>query len=157
MIRLVLIASAVLLCVSPAFAQDNMDQRMEAARQTMALTGAETLSTDMMDAMMPTIVPALRQQYPDATEQQLESAMAVISEAMLSTGPEIIEASARAYAARFTLEELEEINAFYETETGAKMMSVMPELMQEGMQAGQRIAVQTMTRIQPQVDAIMAE
>lgn len=42
------------------------------------------------------------------------------------------------YAETFTLEELQQITAFYRTPAGAKAMRLSPELFQKGMEIGQR-------------------
>ena len=42
------------------------------------------------------------------------------------------------YAQSFTAEELDELRAFYQTPTGKKALSLMPQLMNEGMMLGQQ-------------------
>jgi len=152
------IATALVIALSlPVWAQDDAQARLEAARETMALSGAEAGAVQAMEMMLPTLRPALRQQYPDASSEQMDRAIALISETMAATGPEIAEAGARSYANRFTLTELEEINAFYRTETGTKMVRLLPVLMQEGAIEGQQIGALAMGSIQPEIQAIMTE
>jgi len=155
MLRMIFVVSAVLICAEPVFAQDDMEERMELARESMVLSGAEAASLQMMEMIFPSMEPALRQQYPDATTQQVRQAMALVSDALSSKGPEIVEASARAYALRFTAEELAEMNAFYRTPTGMKMVALMPELMEEAGLAGQQIATRALIEIQPELNQIM--
>jgi hypothetical protein len=81
----------------------------------------------------------------------------VIGEALRSTGPEMMEATAALYAERFTAAELEAINAFYQTDAGRKTITLLPELMQQGAMMGQQLSVQAMTDIQPRIDAIMTQ
>ena len=157
MIRLVTAMGLTLALSQSVWAQDDAQARLEAARETMVLTGAESSSVQMMDMVMPSMIPALRQQFPNASAEQLDRAMALISETMAATGPEIVEVSAQAYANRFTLAELEEINAFYRTETGSKVVRLLPVILQEGAVEGQQIAMMAMGSIQPQIEAIMTE
>jgi len=157
MIRLFAAMGLALALSQAVWAQDDAQARLEAARETMVLSGAEAGAVQMMDMMMPSMRPALRQQYPNASSEQLDQAMTLISETMAATGPEIVEVSAQAYANRFTLAELEEINAFYRSETGVKMVRLLPALMQEGAIEGQQIAMLAMGSIQPQIQAIMTE
>ena len=157
MIRLVSAMGLTLALSQSVWAQDDAQARLEAARETMVLTGAESSSVQMMDMVMPSMIPALRQQFPNASAEQLDRAMALISETLLATGPEIVEVSAQAYANRFTLAELEEINAFYRTETGSKVVRLLPVILQEGAVEGQQIAMMAMGSIQPQIEAIMTE
>ena len=144
MIRLVTAMGLTLALSQSVWAQDDAQARLEAARETMVLTGAESSSVQMMDMVMPSMIPALRQQFPNASAEQLDRAMALISETLLATGPEIVEVSAQAYANRFTLAELEEINAFYRTETGSKVVRLLPVILQEGAVEGQQIAMMAM-------------
>lgn len=157
MIRLVAAMGLTLALSQSVWAQDDAQARLEAARETMVLTGAESTSVQMMDMVMPSMIPALRQQFPNASAEQLDRAMALISETLLAIGPEIVEVSAQAYANRFTLAELEEINAFYRTETGSKVVRLLPVILQEGAVEGQQIAMMAMGSIQPQIEAIMTE
>ena len=157
MIRAVLAACALLTLAHPANAQDDDALRLALARETLELTGAQDMANQMSDMMMPTLAPALRQQYPNATSDQINEALAVIGEAMRSTGPEMVEATAALYAERFTASELEAINAFYQTDAGRKTITLLPELMQQGAMIGQQLSVRAMTEIQPQIDAIMTQ
>jgi len=52
---------------------------------------------------------------------------------------EILDATVPIYAHTFTVAEIEQISAFYQSPVGAKMLAVTPQLMSEGMQVGQRI------------------
>ena len=83
--------------------------------------------------------------------------MALVEQTLNDLFPGIIEESARAYAEAFTLEELEQINAFYETPTGRKLVQTMPALMERVSRISERNAIEAMQAIQPQIDAIMAE
>ena len=52
---------------------------------------------------------------------------------------EILAETVPIYAHTFTVAEIEQISAFYQSPVGAKMLAVTPQLMNEGMQVGQRI------------------
>lgn len=54
------------------------------------------------------------------------------------------------YARHFTADEIRQLTAFYHSPVGAKALSVMPQLMMEGMQLGQRV-------IMPRVQKMAAE
>ena len=129
MLRIVLAAGAALILATPSLAQTDADARLAAAERTMALSGGADMGRQMMAMMMPSIEPALRAQYGSATDAQIAEAMALVEQTLNDLFPGIIEESARAYADVFTLEELEQINAFYETDTGRKLVETMPQLM----------------------------
>lgn len=54
------------------------------------------------------------------------------------------------YARYFTVDEIHQLAAFYATPLGNKMMTVMPQIMNEAMQVGQRVV---MPRIARQLEA----
>ena len=157
MLRIVLAAGAALILATPSLAQTDADARLAAAERTMALSGGADMGRQMMAMMMPSIEPALRAQYGSATDAQIAEAMALVEQTLNDLFPGIIEESARAYAEAFTLEELEQINAFYETPTGRKLVQTMPALMERVSRISERNAIEAMHAIQPQIDAIMAE
>lgn len=157
MLRIVLAAGAALILATPSLAQTDADARLAAAERTMALSGGADMGRQMMAMMMPSIEPALRAQYGSATDAQIAEAMALVEQTLNDLFPGIIEESARAYAEAFTLEELEQINAFYETPTGRKLVQTMPALMERVSRISERNAIEAMQAIQPQIDAIMAE
>lgn len=157
MLRIVLAAGAALILATPSLAQTDADARLAAAERTMALSGGADMGRQMMAMMMPSIEPSLRAQYGSATDAQIAEAMALVEETLNDLFPEIIDESARAYADVFTLEELEQINAFYETDTGRKLVETMPQLMDRVGRISQQNAIEAMQAIQPQIDAIMAE
>jgi len=157
MLRIVLAAGAALILATPSLAQTDADARLAAAERTMDLSGGADMGRQMMAMMMPSIEPALRAQYGSATDAQIAEAMALVEQTLHDLFPGIIEESARAYAEAFTLEELEQINAFYETPTGRKLVQTMPALMERVTRISERNAIEAMQAIQPQIDAIMAE
>lgn len=157
MIRLVIAACATLFLTAPLLAQSDMEARLAAAERTMELSGGADMGQQMMAMMMPSIEPSLRAQYGSASDAQVAEAMGLIGDTLNNLFPEIMTESARAYADTFTLEELEAINAFYETETGRKLVRTIPELMDRVGRISQQSAIEAMQEIQPQIDAIMTE
>ncbi|WP_440959408.1 DUF2059 domain-containing protein [Oceanicaulis sp. LC35] len=157
MIRLVLAASAAVFLAAPSLAQSDDDVRLAEAERMMELTGSSDATSMMMGMMMPTMEPVLRSQFAAASDAQISEALALIEQTMTDLVPQIVSEGASAYAAAFTLEELEEINAFYETETGQKLVVSMPQLMQEVALVSEQMGIEAMQGIQPQIEAIMAQ
>jgi len=60
---------------------------------------------------------------------------------------EMMQDTAALYARHFTVTELRQIAAFYKSPVGAKMLTSMPQLMNESMQSGQRIVMPRIARI----------
>ncbi|MEW4449624.1 hypothetical protein [Qipengyuania sp. JC766] len=79
--------------------------------------------------------------YEERTQKTMDSVFDTIGDAMSSMEPALREGYAKAYATRFTQEQLTEINAFLATDTGAYfasqsiLMSADPHVMQATMQA----------------------
>ena len=63
---------------------------------------------------------------------------------------EIMEAMVTTWSRMYTVDEIEYVTTFYSSPVGKKMLTTMPQLLAEGMQAGQRI-------ITPRINAVMVE
>ena len=55
------------------------------------------------------------------------------------------------YARHFTLDEIRQLTALYRSPLGAKMLTTMPVLMQEGMQIGQKVMVPRIQKMMQQM------
>jgi len=56
------------------------------------------------------------------------------------------------YARHFTADEIRQLTAFYHSPVGAKALSVMPQLMMEGMQIGQRVILPRVQKMAAELD-----
>ena len=149
------LAGALVLASAAGAQEENAQARLDLARETMALTGADGMVNQMLDMMMPTMRPALMQQYPDATDAQIAEAIDLIRDAFREASPELVDGGAQVYADLFTVEELEAINAFYRTPAGAKLVELLPEVTERSNLIGQRVATRVMMGVNPQINAIM--
>lgn len=139
----------LLLCVglSPAArAQQNIDPKTaDAARAMVAKTGAIAQYERMLDLMIGQVIDVAQRANPRVAPQEVET---VFREVMLpelkGIAPAIMEMSASAYAQRFTVSELNELSAFYDTPIGRKLLRETPELMSGIMQAAGSIAEQAL-------------
>ena len=70
--------------------------------------------------------------------------------------PTMVDAFATIYIKHFTAEELRELNAFYDSPLGRKLIKDMPALMQEGMAVGQmfglKIARDAIDKLRPEFE-----
>lgn len=157
MLRVLICACAMVLPAQAAFAQNASDEAREAlALEMVELSGAAALAQQGFTMMLPSLAPALREQYPDATPQQIDQALTLIGGAFEDATPQILNAAASHYAAAFTFEELEAITAFYRSEVGTKLIESQPQLTQQTAMSAQMIGAQTMQAIEPEVEAIFA-
>lgn len=98
----------------------------------MAKTMQESLRTSL-DAQMQQFVQL---GLPPAGIDELKEEMFAFLSDVLSW-EEIRPAVVELYAQSFTAEELDELRTFYQTPTGKKALSLMPQLMNQGMMLGQ--------------------
>ncbi len=110
-----------------------------AIRQLIVATGALEIGEQFANAVSMQMSQALRQSNPDVPPRAFdiiqEEVMGVISEELENGSFE--NQIVPVYAKYFSLDEVEELLAFYRTPIGQKTIEVMPLLTQESMQIGQ--------------------
>ena len=135
-------AIAVLFALAPppASAQDNPQdpERMEAAKELIEVTGAKKQIEMMLDVMKQGVGAGAREAGSPKLAAEAEQEFAAFTAKFAGYRDQMVEEFASLYAERFTAQELRDITAFYRTGAGAKFISAMPELMQEGAQIGQK-------------------
>lgn len=65
---------------------------------------------------------------------------------------EMLEAMVPIYARHYTIDEMRQMAAFYQTPVGQKSLRLMPQLMAEGMQVGQRIMMPRMNKLMQELN-----
>ena len=115
-----------------AFAQSDADYqaRLDLSREI----STEMLSFEAHEAAVETSIPLLRMSYetiPGVSMRQVQAALDLTEEILVGIYPETIEANAEIYAARFSLEELQALHAFNQSEMGQKMNRELPSIMRE--------------------------
>lgn len=121
----ILVLSSATFLTGSAYAET---ASKESIRALMKKTGAGDMGVQMMDQLL----PALKQMLPNAPDDFWKDVMAELS------GDEIIEMVIPVYQKYLTASDIKEINAFYETEAGKKMIRVQPDIMRESMALGQQ-------------------
>lgn len=130
-------------------AQDLSASHMEAARELLAITGTEALMVESVDSM----IQLQLEQNPDLVPFQ-DILRSFLREHL--SWEAIGEDFVRIYTESFSEAELREITAFYQTETGQKAVQLMPSLMAQGMELGQRAVIahqgELEARVQDRID-----
>jgi len=106
----------------PAAAQDITEEHLAAARVAIAASQ----STASMDIILPNIGERLKQQLIDARPDAAEQINAIVNDATIELAPrrgDLEEEVARTYARIFSIEELKQIEEFYKTDAGKKLIS----------------------------------
>ncbi len=129
-----------------AQAQDKIDPKTaDAARAMVAKTGAIAQYERMLDLMIGQVIDVAQRSNPRVNPQEVETVFReVVLPELKGIAPAIMEMSAVAYAQRFTVSELNELTAFYDTPIGQKLLRETPELMSGIMQAAGSIAEQAL-------------
>ncbi|MGX9118586.1 DUF2059 domain-containing protein [Mesorhizobium sp. BHbsci] len=130
----VLAAAAVFAFSSPAFSQDVTDGHMKAARAAVAAIHA----TDPFDNILPQAAAALQQQLIQKNPDMQELIGRTVSEkalALASRRADLEKEAALAYAKVFSEKELTEIAAFYNSDSGKKLLDSGPAVTRDLLKA----------------------
>jgi hypothetical protein len=142
--RILRLLVLVLAFASPAVAQSDRPvdaTALAAARSCMEKTGMSSLMRIVLNSSAQNMRRVLEAANP-GKEAAIGEVMTMMVEEFDHRLPLLIEAVAMVYAQHFTAEELGEINRFYDTPTGQKLIKELPALMQEGQAVGGRIGLQ---------------
>lgn len=123
-----LITTLLMICsyVSVAHAEISAEKRKEVEKM-LRLTGMEKIVNQMKSQLIAAFqkeLPDVPQDYWDRFEKKLDM-------------HELIEKIIPIYDKYYTLEDLKAVNAFYESPAGQKILSTLPQVMQEAMKIGQ--------------------
>jgi hypothetical protein len=122
---------------TPLSANSKVDPTKEAdIRQLIQLTGADKLADQMMSTMEANLKPGLMNAFPPG--EYREKLVTLFFEKIHSKAiVGIQQITIPAYDKYFTDEEIREMIAFYQTPIGKKAVTVMPQLMNDVLQATQ--------------------
>jgi hypothetical protein len=104
----------------------------------------------MASLMSRQVLDGLKRSQPNIPDRMIELAKQVLDEefAKAFTGPDSLTSRvAGVYAKHFTQEEVRGLLAFYGTDLGKKVISIMPIILQESVAVGQEWSAQHMPEI----------
>jgi uncharacterized protein len=136
------LACAALALVVPASAEDAAAPqpdaaRIAAARDLLEVTGVTKQMDGMVDAMSKGFAKGAKADTTEAGKKlsdQFDEGM----KKFLEYKKQMIEEFAVLYAETFTAEEMKQVADFYRSGTGAKFITMMPQLMQKGAAIGMK-------------------
>jgi hypothetical protein len=124
---------------STLLAEDMAPAKIEAIQKLMEVTGAVHFGSTMSESFATQMISSLKSKYPNSTEQSFDiirnEVKSVITEE-LSKG-KLEKLIYPIYDKYFTEEEIQGLIEFNKSALGRKANKVMPQLLQESMQAGQ--------------------
>ena len=128
------------LTTGTAAARAEERSKEDAIRELIEITGTAAIADQLLQQIVPIMMQdhwkILKKAYPLAPDHLFdimeEEAMRAFSESI----PELIDGTIFIYAKYFTISEINELNLFYRTELGRKLIRVLPELTVETTKFG---------------------
>ena len=142
--RILTLLALALAFASPATAQSDRPvdaAALAAARTCMEKTGMSAVMRLVINSSAQNMRRVLETANP-GKEAAIGEVMTMMVEEFDHRLPMLIEAVAMIYAQHFTAQELDEINRFYDTPTGQKLIKELPGLMKEAQAVGGKIGLQ---------------
>lgn len=143
------------ICIA-AFAHAASPAHRQAAEEVLLLTQADTMLAPLIEQVQQVQLQQLRQM--DLSPEAYATAQKYLRRINDLVAGEMRWQNIKGdyidlYTAAFTEQELQQLIAFYGTPVGQKMVAMMPALMQQSLQLGQR----KMKRIMPEIQALTEE
>jgi uncharacterized protein len=133
-------------CLGPLAAQAQQLQAKQptpgaiaAAREVILLRGAGGMVDPLVRGVIESVKNSFVPTNPNLT-RELDEVAAILHKELDSKSSEVIDQMAKAYAARFTEQELKDLLAFYKTPLGQKLVNEEPAAIEEGLKGAQQWA-----------------
>ncbi len=128
-------------------------QKEKAIRHLMELTGSTKMGDNMSEVITNQVKSAMSRNMPGDRLQQFMDAFGQKFNAR-NPAHDVSEAMVPIYASHFSTEDIQGLIQFYESPLGKRMVSTMPQVMQESQSAGASIertaAISTLTEMADQ-------
>jgi hypothetical protein len=129
--------------------------KMAVATRILEETHALDNMNSTLDAMIAPLIRNIKQQSPAIPDEQLKVISDMLAEELRKKFPQIMALNAQIYASHFTLDELNAIEAFYQTPAGQKIVGETPKIMKEvlpiALAWGRQAAQEALARIVEQL------
>jgi uncharacterized protein len=138
------IASIVVIvcaCLGPfaAHAQQPSAAAVALARDVIITKGANQMADPAVRGVIESVKNSFVPTNPNLT-RELNDVATMLHKELDSKGNEIVEQMARAYASRFTEQELKDLLVFYKTPLGQKYIREEPAAIEDGLKRAQQWA-----------------
>src|ERR1700759_1773517 len=140
---------------SPAMAQTSKPvdpAALEQAKVFLEKSGSAALAQQVTGAILNAQKAALEQANPGKTAE-INEMLGLMQAEFIKQLPPMIDAIAALYAEHFSIEELSQISAFYDSPVGRKMVKEMPVILSETMPVarsfGKKFALGVISKLQP--------
>lgn len=153
--RIAVFVAIAFLAITPLRAQaptatPPSPENLAAARQLVQVMKA----TDQFKALLPSIFEALKQAIvqdrPDVAKQY-DAIIPIVTAGAMKRLDQFADLLANIYARNFSLDELHDLIAFYQTPTGQKLIARQPTIARESLAAGQQFGRELVADLQQQI------
>jgi uncharacterized protein len=138
---IVFIGAIICACLGPiaAHAQQPSAAAVALARDVIVIKGAGGMAEPLVRGVIESVKNSFVPTNPNLTRELNDVARALHKELDGKSG-EVVEQMARAYAARFTEQELKDLVVFYKTPLGQKFTREEPNAIEDGLKRAQQWA-----------------
>ena len=136
LLSVVIVLAAVLYASAPSRAESPSPETLAAARELVATAKATDNFKKILPSMVQAMKPAIVQGRP-AVEKDYDVVASRMSELANARLADLAELIAQIYARNYTASEMREIQAFYQTLTGQKVIQTAPVIAQQSLLVGQ--------------------
>jgi hypothetical protein len=126
------------LSALPTIAQSPSADTIRAARELVVASRAGDRIKTLLPLIVQQIKPMIVQNRPEV-ERDLDQIMPLMLELINSRIEQFTDTMAQIYARNFTVDELRQIQAFYQSPTGQKLLDRTPAIAHESMALAQSI------------------
>jgi len=138
------LAFCFVLFVAPfnrVFADELTAQKGADIRQLIEMTGASKLGIQMADAFIQSLSQGLKTQHPETSDRVItvirNEVIAICKEQVDAPGG-LMDQMIPVYDKYLTDKEIRELIAFYQTDTGKKVIEALPKITSEAIAVGQK-------------------
>jgi len=131
---IVFIGAMICACLGPfaAKAQQPSAATVALAREVLVTKGASGMTDPLVRGVIETVKNSFVPTNPNLT-RELNDVATVLHKELDGKSSEALEQIARAYATRFTEQELKDLLVFYKTPLGQKFLKEEPNAIEDGM------------------------
>jgi uncharacterized protein len=124
---------------APTWAQQRAPidpERLAVAQELLEVTGTAKSFAILLNGMREPLRQMALRANP-GKETEVSRVLDLVFERMRERTKEVLDLIVPLYAERFSVAELKEVTAFYQSPTGAKFIAAQPEILQQSMALGQ--------------------
>jgi hypothetical protein len=153
---MVLVVLASVLFIVPARAEQNAEA-LKIARQIMDAAHVSTFGDQMMTTMMKVLTNSLAASNPGKAKEIDEILNQIVVPEFRKSLPDLMEQSAQTYADNFSVDELKQLLAFYNSDIGKKLIERQPAMLRQQLLIGQLFSQSIMGRVRDKIVKALQE